>query len=602
VEERDVKSEKKLSDRELFSVLWDLVKSHRLLFYFVITFLILNTALAISTPLIYHYILKTIEEGVTSTTPSKPIIYAGIAYIVISISSWLGGAILFTFITLLNARVIRDLRINSYKAILQNNILFFDEQKSGDITSRVVNDTKELYESARDIAWLLTNAFRLITTLIVSFYFSIYITAGAMIFIPIVLFLAFLLGRWERRVSAVWRKRFGEVNERFSETMSKIQISKAFNRETENLNRFNELNEATFKASVKRGFAIFLFWPVTDLLQHAFLLIILGIGTWEVSRGLPIATLILFLLFRNYFYWPLISIANNYHRFQGAFASLERITRITHDESVKELDQGSLIPDDLKGSIVFDKLSFGYDPEIPVLEDISFNVNPGERIALVGHTGAGKSTIASLVMRFYTPQKGLISLDDQSLESYQLSSLRGNISLVSQRVLLFKGSIRENLLVVNSELSDDDLWNALDNVQAREFIELLPDGLDTIVLEKGRNLSVGQRQMISFARALLADPKVIILDEATASVDLYTESKIQDAIDTLLSKRTSISIAHRLTTILKSDKIIVLENGKIVQQGTHEQLITQKGQYQDMYQLYFETQSAKYLEEIKVSG
>jgi ATP-binding cassette subfamily B protein len=196
----------------------------------------------------------------------------------------------------------------------------------------------------------------------------------------------------------------------------------------------------------------------------------------------------------------------------------------------------------------------------------------------------------------------LISLDDQSLESYQLSSLRGNISLVSQRVLLFKGSIRENLLVVNSELSDDDLWNALDNVQAREFIELLPDGLDTIVLEKGRNLSVGQRQMISFARALLADPKVIILDEATASVDLYTESKIQDAIDTLLSERTSISIAHRLTTILKSDKIIVLENGKIVQQGTHEQLITQKGQYQDMYQLYFETQSAKYLEEIKVTS
>ncbi|MHA2253240.1 MAG: ABC transporter ATP-binding protein, partial [Candidatus Kariarchaeaceae archaeon] len=453
---------------------------------------------------------------------------------------------------------------------------------------------KELFESARDIAWLLTNAFRLITTLIVSFYFSLYITGGVVIFIPIVLIIAFFLGKWERRLSAVWRKRFGEVNARFGEVMSKIQISKAFNREEENLSRFKDLNEATYRASIKRGFAIFIFWPITDLLQHAFLLVILAVGTWEVQRGLPIATLILFLLFRNYFYWPLISIANNYHRFQGAFASLERIARISFDDELKDYDDGNLSADSLEGHIQFEDLIFGYDPSTPVLHNINFTVSPGERIALVGQTGAGKSTIAALLMRFYNYQRGSLLLDNKEITEYDLHSLRKNISLVSQRVLLFKGTIRENLLVALPTANDSDLWVSLDKVQAREFIEQLPDGLDTAVEENGKNLSVGQRQMISFARALLSDPKIIILDEATASVDLYTEAKIQDAIDTLLSDRTSISIAHRLTTIVKSDKIIVLEDGRIVQHGNHHQLVEYGGQYGTMYQLYFETQSAKF--------
>jgi ATP-binding cassette, subfamily B, multidrug efflux pump len=381
--------------------------------------------------------------------------------------------------------------------------------------------------------------------------------------------------------------------------MSKISISKAFNREDENLLRFNTINEATFRASVKRGFAIFLFWPITDLLQHALLLSIIAVGTWQVERGLALTTFIMFIILIGYFYWPMINVASNYHQFQIAAASIERIANVSEDTKIWESSTGTLSADDIQGNIQFSDVCFSYDGTTEVLNDISFSIRPGERVALVGHTGAGKSTIASLMVRFYDITKGSITVDGVDLKEYDLESLRNNISLVSQRVLLFKGTVKENLQVANSDATEEDMWEVLDQVQAREFIELLPNGLDSIIEENGKNLSVGQKQMISFARALLSDPKIIILDEATSAMDLYTETKIQDAIDTLLSSRTSISIAHRLTTILKSDKIIVLEDGKIVQMGTHQELVEQ-GQYGEMYKLYLSTQSAKYLEKIKV--
>ncbi|OLS25265.1 MAG: putative ABC transporter ATP-binding protein [Candidatus Heimdallarchaeota archaeon LC_2] len=595
----DAKSEREFSDRYLLSVFWSYVKRHRGLFNLVVIALILNVSLALTSPLIFNYVLEGIEEG--TDLSSKFLIYAIAGYVVFSILSWFLRAIQFMSVAKLNARIVGDIRVDAYSSVLDNSISFFDKRKSGELTSRLINDTKELHESGRELAWFFTSLFRISLTLVIFFYFSITIALTATLFLPIILAIAIFLGKYERRVTAIWRAKFGEVNNRFAETMSKIQISKAFNREKENLERFGVLNEATYKASVKRGFVIFIFWPITDVMQHALLLLILYVGTREVENGMPIATLILFLILKNQFYWPLVTMANTYHRFQGAFASLERISRISRDPDLAENDKGTLLAENLTGSIKFDRVNFAYNTKIPILQDISFEINPGDRIALVGHTGAGKSTVASLLMRFYEINDGSITFDNKNLYDYDLKSLRKNISLVSQRVLLFKGTIRDNLQIANPIATDNEIWDVLDKVQAREFIEMLPNDLDTIVEEKGKNLSAGQRQMISFARALLSDPRIIILDEATASVDLYTESKIQDAIDTLLDSRTSISIAHRLTTILKSDKIIVLEHGKIVQMGNHEELMKQGGLYENMYKLYLETQSAKYLNKIKTS-
>lgn len=592
-------TDRKFSDKQLLSMLWSYIKKHKLLFLLVVSLLFISISLALVSPLIFNYVLTQAEQGEEIKYIEIPLL----AYVIFSLSAWVLSSLEFMTVAKLNARVIRDMRIRAYHQVLLNKVPFFDQQKSGDLTSRIVNDTRELSESARDIAWVLTDVVKLLVTLAVMFYFSFRISVAITGMIPVVVIAAILLGKYERKVSRVWRKKFGAVNARFSEIMSKIQISLAFNRENENLKRFAVINEETFAASKKRAFAIFIFWPFTDLMKHALVFIILLVGTYEVQQhGLTIANLVLFLILANYFYWPLVNIASNYHRFQGAFASLERIAKVSEDVALIELSNGLVSADAINGQLQFRHLTFGYSPEINVLHDLNFTINSGESVAIVGHTGAGKSTIASLLVRLYDVDKeDSLLLDELPLSQYSLRSLRQNIGVVSQRILLFKGTVRENLQIASPDATDAELWAALDQVQAREFIELLPQQLDFIIAENGKNLSVGQRQMISFARAVLANPRIIILDEATASVDLYTEAKIQDAISTLLQNRTSISIAHRLTTILKSDKIIVLDHGRLFELGSHEELLAKNGLYAELYNLYLSTQSAEYLDTLRIN-
>ncbi|MHA2030229.1 MAG: ABC transporter transmembrane domain-containing protein, partial [Candidatus Kariarchaeaceae archaeon] len=331
-------SERKFSDRQLTKVIWGYAKNHRRIFNFIVLLLLLYAVIALVAPLIFNYVLEKIELDVSMK--NQFVVYAVVAYVVFNILSWVLRAILFMSIAKLNARIVRDIRVDAYSSVLNNEISFFDKRKSGELTSRIVNDTKELHESGRELAWFFTSLFRFIFIIAVFFYFSFNIAISAIAFLPIIIIIAVLLGKYERKVTAIWRERFAEVNSRFAETMSKIQISKAFNREEENLNRFEVLNEATYNASVKRGFVIFIFWPITDLLQHSLLLIILYVGIQEVERGMLISTLILFLILKNQFYWPLITMANTYHRFQGAFASLERISRISRDPELLESDSG----------------------------------------------------------------------------------------------------------------------------------------------------------------------------------------------------------------------------------------------------------------------
>lgn len=590
-------NEKKFRDKQLLRLVWSYIKPHKSLFNWITVLLIIMTIVSIIAPLIFHEVISLVETGVKDV---NRFVLGILAYLIISVAWWFINVVLFLLITRLNSRFIRDLRIAAYNNVLKNKLSFFDKQKSGNLSSRLVYDTREMHQTSVHLAWFIISIFQIIVTIVVLFYFSFTIASFTVLFMPVVLIASIFFAKVERRQTKKWREKFANVNTSFSEIMSKIQISKAFNREEENLKRFKDINEQTFKASVIRGLAIFIFWPITDLFQHIFTFIILIVGSLEVqNNGLPIATFVLFLLLINYFYWPLISVAENYKSIQDIFASLERIATVSQDEDLREINDGKIIANNIKGDIEFKSVTFGYS-DLPVLKDLNFKISPGQRIALVGHTGAGKSTIGSLLTRFYdiSEGEGEILLDGIPIKKYELNSYRKNVSIVSQRVLLFKGTIRENLLISNPNQSDDELWRILEKVQAKEFIELLPEGLDTNVEENGKNLSAGEKQMISFARALLSDPQVIIFDEATSAVDLYTESKILDAIEVVLSGRTSISIAHRLTTILNSDLIVVLEDGRIVEMGSHEELISRSGAYMEMYNIYLETQSAEYLSEI----
>ncbi|MDH5647865.1 MAG: ATP-binding cassette domain-containing protein, partial [Candidatus Heimdallarchaeota archaeon] len=273
-----------------------------------------------------------------------------------------------------------------------------------------------------------------------------------------------------------------------------------------------------------------------------------------------------------------------------SLAALERILSIMSNESNREDHSGVVDGSNIEGNIRFNNVSFSYNETTEVLSNISFNLGVGETLALVGHTGAGKSTIVSLLIRFYDVNYGEILIDNTNINDFYLPSLRSSIGYVAQNTFIFKGTIRQNLKVARLDASDEEIWNAIDVVQAREFIENLPGNLNYEIQEEGTNISQGQRQMISLARVILADPRIIILDEFTSSLDLYTEAKIQNAISVVLKNRTSIVIAHRLTTIINADKILVLANGRIIEEGTHHQLITKNGIYSDIFNKYFEFQ------------
>lgn len=590
------KKKMKMTDKQLLSIIWGYIKPHKNLFLLISTLLVITIIVSIGSPLLFHNVIAMVESRTNNT---QKIIVGILSYLFIGLLAWLVNVILFLFITRLNSRFIRDIRTRAYHNVIRNKLSFFDQQKFGNVSSRLVYDTREMYETSIHLSWFIISLLQVLISIVVLFAFSVRIALWTTVMIPVIFLASVFLSKFERRQTRKWREKFSDVNHKFSEIMSKIQISKTFNREDENLRKFKDINEQTYRASVIRGLAIFIFWPMTDLFKHVFTFLVLYVGSLEVQNGMPISTFVLFLVMINYFYWPLISLAENYKSIQDVFASLARIAAIAHDASLLEMDEGTVSASTIDGGLSFNNVSFAYNEDNYVLRDISFNVKPGQRVALVGHTGAGKSTIGSLLMRFYEATMGTIIIDGLPIQKYKLNSLRTNMSIVSQKVLLFKGTIRENLLISNMDLSDDALWDVLERVQAREFIQNLPFGLDTIVEENGKNLSTGEKQMISFARALLSDPKVVIFDEATSAVDLYTESKILDAIDVVLEGRTAISIAHRLTTILNSDLIIVLENGRIIEQGTHEELLERKSTYAEMYHLYLQTQSASYLNKIR---
>lgn len=592
---------KKQTDKELLVYLWNIVRLHLKEFYLVIILLLLNVAFGTIAPLFFRKALDLIQTNDISTT-LKMILTPLVAYFLLMLVKWFWEVFQNIFKAKLNAQITKDLRVKAFNGLLENNLTFFDNSESGYLTSSLTNDINEMREAGQRFVDLFTSLFRLIITIGILLYFSPKLTLASVVFLPIFFIVVFSLRKYQRRVAKVWRKNFATVNQRFSETMRSIAISKSFAREKENIKKFTDLNEETYKSSIKRGFAIFIIGPINDFFRHMLLIIILAVGTIETYNGnLDVATFYLFIFLMDYYYYPLLSLARNYSRFQSLFVNLERLLDISENSDIKEINTSLKIAEKIQGEVEFKNVNFSYVEDTPVLKNISFHIKPGQRVALVGHTGSGKSTIAALIPRFYNIDDGKILIDGVKIQNYELKSLRFVIGLVSQRVLLFKGTIRENMLIGSENASDKDIWNALDAVQARDFIELLPHSLDFMVTEGGKNLSVGQRQMLSYARVLLGKPDIIILDEATSAVDLYTESKIQDSTELLLKGRTSIVIAHRLTTILNSDFIIVLEDGEIKQIGTHKDLMSQKGSYQEMYQLYFKTQSAKYLEKIKTA-
>lgn len=510
---------------------------------------------------------------------------------------------------------VRDLRQDTFDALLDRDMTFFDKQPSGKLASRVTNDTNEFATTVTLTSNLVAQLFSMVFILYFLSTRSLKLTAITVFFIPLTVFVALSYRKIARKVSLSSQRVIAKVNALIQETTTGISVAKSFRAEQAIYNEFDVMNKQNYRISLKRQLTFVSIFPVLTMISAMIIASVAYFGALEVMQinnsvnnslsiipgpELTIGDWFLFIQSVQWFVFPLIQISSFWSQFQLGLAAAERTFSII-DTKNEVLQTDSVKIGNIKGEIEFRDLCFGYTDDIRILNNFNLHIKAGENIAIVGHTGAGKTTLGKLIARYYEFQDGYINIDGKNIRSLDLADYRDKLAIISQDVFLWNGTIRENLTygVLNkSNISDEVLWDTLRKVEAADWISKLEDGLDTHIGERGSKISMGQRQLLSFARILLQDTMILIMDEATASVDPLTEVKIQRVTDKILEGRTSIIIAHRLSTIQNVDRIIVMKEGEIIEEGTHNSLLQQEGHYAELYNTYFRHQSLSYIESI----
>lgn len=501
---------------------------------------------------------------------------------------------IFTFITAwLGQSVVRDLRVAVYKKILGLNLSQFDKTPIGTLTTRTINDIESINDIFADgLVPIIADLLSIICVLVFMFWTDWQLTFIALIPFPIIIIATYYFKETINKSFFSVRNAVAQLNAFVQEHLTGMSVVQAFSSEGRELKKFTAINREHRNANIKAIFAYSVFFPVVEIV----LALSVGLIVWWTSKeALQLGvsqqgTVISFILCLNLLFRPLRVIADKFNVLQMGIIASERVFKVLdNDDFIPESKKEAYKPAHaLQGKLEFDHVSFAYVGEQYVLKDISFNVKPGETVAIVGHTGSGKTTIISLLNRLYHIQKGAIRIDDINIEQYDLDTLRKNVGVVLQDVFLFSGSVMDNITLRNPDISKERVIEAAKLIDMHDFIMELPGGYDYNVMERGATLSLGQRQLLSFIRAMLYNPSILILDEATSSVDTESEMLIQHAINKLINGRTSIVIAHRLSTIRKADKIIVMDKGELREMGTHEELLAGKGFYAQLYEMQFE--------------
>lgn len=489
-------------------------------------------------------------------------------------------------------RTIYDIRTQLFSHIQNLAAKFFDKTPIGRIVTRVTNDVESLNEMfSSGIVMVFSDIFTILWILTFMFFMNWQLSLVTLSVFPILVYGTFLFRKKVRTSYRNVRYHLARLNAYMQEHISGVSVVQLFNKEKDELKRFAGINNDHKQANIQSIFYYAIFYPSVELISSiAVGLIIWYGGGQSISNVITLGTLFAFLQYTEMFFRPIRDLSEKYNILQTAMASSERIFKLLDDKTIiKNPDDPNKLNGTI-GSIEFKNVWFAYNDEDYVLKDISFTVNRGETVAIVGHTGAGKTSIINILTRFYDIQKGQILVDGIDIRQINKRDLRKYISIVLQDVFLFSGTIKSNISMNNPNISDEQIIRATKIVGADKFIEQLPNKYDEEVKERGATLSVGQKQLISFARALVYNPQILILDEATSSVDTETEILIQQAIDNLLKGRTAIVIAHRLSTIQKADKILVLHKGEIKEVGTHQELLAKRGIYYKLYQLQYKEQ------------
>ncbi len=491
-------------------------------------------------------------------------------------------------------QAIYDIRTRVYRHIQRQSLRFFDRTPVGRLITRVTNDVESLSDMlSAGVVRILGDLFRIV---FIAYFMFMLEWRLALVTLSVMPLMALAVGWFRRKVREQYRetrRQLARLNAFLQEHISGMKIVQLFNREAEELRRFRKINDAHRQAQIKTVFYFALFWPAVQLVSDAALGLVLWVGGMRALEGtLTLGVLIAFIQYVRQFFEPIRNLSDQYNMLQSAMAGAERIFGLLDRDTALPEPAYPVRTERLRGHIEFRNVWFTYD-ELPtdgqephwVLRDVSFTVEPGQHVAIVGATGAGKTTIINLLLRFYDVQRGQILLDGHDVRAYALRDLRRHIGLVLQDVFLFSGTVLDNITLGDPSISFEQVREAARMIGADRFIERLPNGYFQDVRERGLTLSHGQRQLLSFVRALVYNPKILVLDEATSSVDTETEQLIQQAMETLLRGRTAIIIAHRLSTIQHADQILVMHRGEIRERGSHQELIARDGLYRRLYEL-----------------
>jgi len=587
--------DRKYQDKVLLKRILTYFSPYKRAMILVIFFLTTSSLTTAFQPIIISLIISNLE-----TTPDLIYIFFLILIIFIfNISSWVFNYIRQIYSNRVIGSIVLDIRKDAHKSVVNHDLSFFDKNPLGKIVSRINTDSRDFGETVGLSIEVVSSVVVLVLLIIVMFTVNVVLTLVLLITLPLFFVAALSFRKFARKMTLLRQRALASVNAYTKESFSGIQIAKTFRQEKKVYDDFLQVNDQSYKVNLKRAFLLNAIFPTLGLIQGFVTMLLILMGSNLVIEGfVGVGELVLFIQSINLLFFPLLIIASFWPMFQTGMAASERIFAII-DTLPLVVQNDSVKPSKfLKGEIEFKNLSFGYDKAKLVFDNFSLKVNPGESIALVGHTGAGKSSIAKLIARFYEFQGGDILVDGKSIRDYDLNEYRKHIGIIPQTPFLWADTVENNIKYGCASATEKDVLTALSISGGSEWVESLSKGLKTEVRERGTLLSMGQRQLVVFARVLLENPSILILDEATASVDPFTETKIQDALEKTIEGRTSIIIAHRLWTVRRVDRIIVLDHGKIVEEGNHEELMKRGGTYANLYNTYFRHQSLEYIEEM----
>ncbi len=581
-------------ERDLIRRIISYFRPHARAMLIVIIFVTLYSISNAFIPILSRGIINALE---TTAEPFFLILIIGIIFI-LNVLAFIFNYVRQKYAARVLGDVVLDLRNDATQAALNRDLSFYDKNPTGRIVSRINTDSQDFGDGVDLTIQFISSL--LVIIFVAAYMFTINLTLSFIFLatIPVFFIVAILYRKLARRMTLLGQRALAEVNRFVQESFSGIRIAKTFSRENLLYENFNKRNDLSYKVNLKRGYVLNFIFPTLNVVQGIVLTLLIYFGGLSTVAGqLSAGDLYLFIQSLWLLFFPLFTIAAFWPQLQAALSAAERIFAIIDTPSVVR-QKGDFKPTELKGAIVFKDVTFQYSDKTKVLENFSLSIRPGESIAFVGHTGAGKSTIAKLITRFYEFQKGDILIDGRSIREYDLTAYRKLIGFIPQTPFLWANTI-ENNIKTKSSTTQDVIW-ALNQAGGSDWIdELGSNGLNTNVGERGNLLSVGQRQLVALARVLLENPAIVILDEATASVDPFTEIRIQDALEKVLQGRTSIIIAHRLWTVRKVDRIIVLDHGKIIEEGNHDELMAKGGIYATLYDTYFRHQSLEYVEQCR---